>query len=148
MKKISDIMNKNLVTISSDTGLNTIIEIMKTKKIGKLPVLNEAKEVLGVVTRDDILVREEKAPIQPVLAFWEVLIAFPNGKDFEEKIKKMSSYRAEDLMTKHPYICTEEDSLEHVITEILERGYEYSLVVKDKKLVGMITKSDLIERCF
>lgn len=148
MKKVSDIMNKNIMVIKKDTGLDEIINIMKTNKIGKLPVIREEGEVIGVVTRDDILVREEKMPMPPVLAFWEVLITLPTNKEFENKIKKMSSYKAEDLVSNDYCVATLDEKLGDVITEMLEKKYEYSLVIENNKLVGIITKSDLIEKCF
>ncbi|MGL5055717.1 MAG: CBS domain-containing protein [Fusobacteriaceae bacterium] len=148
MRKISDIMNKNLVVINKETGLDEIIKIMKTNRIGKLPVIDENGEVLGVVTRDDILVREEKLPMQPMIAFWEVLISLPTSKEFQDKIKKMSSYKAGDLFSNNYYIATSNDNLEDVITEMLDNRYEYTLIIEDKKLIGIVTKSDLIDKCF
>lgn len=148
MRKISDIMNKNLVVINKETGLDEIIQIMKTNKIGKLPVIDANGEVLGVVTRDDILVREEKLPMQPMIAFWEVLISLPTSKEFQDKIKKMSSYKAGDLFSNNYYIATSNDNLEDVITEMLDNKYEYTLIIENKKLVGIVTKSDLIDKCF
>ena len=148
MRKISDIMNKNLVVINKETGLDEIIQIMKTNRIGKLPVVDASGEVLGVVTRDDILVREEKLPMQPMIAFWEVLISLPTSKEFQDKIKKMSSYKAGDLFSNNYYIATSNDNLEDVITEMLDNRYEYTLIIEDKKLIGIVTKSDLIDKCF
>lgn len=148
MRKISDIMNKNLVVINKETGLDEIIKIMKTNRIGKLPVIDENGEVLGVVTRDDILVREEKLPMQPMIAFWEVLISLPTSKEFQDKIKKMSSYKAGDLFSNNYYIATSNDNLEDVITEMLDNRYEYTLIIENKKLIGIVTKSDLIDKCF
>lgn len=148
MRKISDIMNKNLVVINKETGLDEIIKIMKTNRIGKLPVIDENGEVLGVVTRDDILVREEKLPMQPMIAFWEVLISLPTSKEFQDKIKKMSSYKAGDLFSNNYYIATSNDNLEDVITEMLDNKYEYTLIIENKKLIGIVTKSDLIDKCF
>lgn len=148
MRKISDIMNKNLVVINKETGLDEIIQIMKTNRIGKLPVVDASGEVLGVVTRDDILVREEKLPMQPMIAFWEVLISLPTSKEFQDKIKKMSSYKAGDLFSNNYYIATSNDNLEDVITEMLDNKYEYTLIIENKKLIGIVTKSDLIDKCF
>lgn len=148
MRKISDIMNKNLVVINKETGLDEIIKIMKTNRIGKIPVIDANGEVLGVVTRDDILVREEKLPMQPMIAFWEVLISLPTSKEFQDKIKKMSSYKAGDLFSNNYYIATSNDNLEDVITEMLDNKYEYTLIIENKKLVGIVTKSDLIDKCF
>lgn len=147
MKKVNDVINRNIVTISPEETFDKIIEIMKEKNIGRLPVIEDGK-VLGVVTRDDLLVREEKAPIPPVIAFWDLLITLPKNKHFQEKLKKISSYKASELMSDTYFICAEEDELEDVVTKMLEEGYSYTLVVEKDNLKGIITKSDLISNCF
>lgn len=148
MKKVIDVINKNLTVINSETGLDEIIKLMKEKKIGKLPVVAPDGEVLGVVTRDDILIREENAPVPTVIAFWEVLITLPGDAKFQERVKKMSSYKAKDLMSNEYLVSKSDDNLSDMITKMLEEGYEYSLVIENKKLVGIVTKSDLISNCF
>lgn len=147
MKKVKDVINRDIITISPEETFDKIIDIMKEKKIGRLPVL-EGGKVIGVVTRDDLLVREEKAPLPPVIAFWDLLITLPNNKYFQDKLKKISSYKASELMSDSYFICREEDDLEEVVTKMLEEGYSYTLVEEDGKLKGIITKSDLIYNCF
>ena len=39
---------------------------------------------------------------------------------------------------------TKDSSLEGTITDILEKDYEFALVFEEKTLVGILTKSDLI----
>ena len=68
MKTIYDLMSKNVVTVKTDTNLNEIIKIMKEKGVGKLPVLDDNNLVVGVITRDDLLIKNEKAPMPPVIA--------------------------------------------------------------------------------
>ena len=147
MKKIKDVVNRKVVTISPGETLDKIIALMKEKGIGRLPVVEKGK-ILGVVTRDDILIREEKAPLPPVIAFWDLLITLPGNKNFQEKLKKISSYKASELMSENYLISGEEDDLEEVVTKMLEEGYPYTLVVERDELKGIITKSDLIYNCF
>ncbi|GLI57024.1 hypothetical protein PM10SUCC1_25380 [Propionigenium maris DSM 9537] len=147
MKKIKDVINRKVVTISPEETLDKIISLMKEKGIGRLPVV-EGGRILGVVTRDDILIREEKAPLPPVIAFWDLLITLPGNKNFQEKLKKISSYKAKELMSEDYLVSGEEDDLEEVVTKMLEEGYPYTLVVEKGELRGIITKSDLIYNCF
>jgi CBS domain-containing protein len=147
MKKIKDVINRKVVTISPEETLDKIISLMKEKGIGRLPVVEDGR-ILGVVTRDDILIREEKAPLPPVIAFWDLLITLPGNKNFQEKLKKISSYKAKELMSEDYLVSGEEDDLEEVVTKMLEEGYPYTLVVEKGELRGIITKSDLIYNCF
>jgi CBS domain-containing protein len=147
MKKIKDVVNREIVTVVKETSFDEIISIMKTKGIGKVPVV-EGEKVIGVVTRDDMLAREEKAPLPPVIALWDLMITLPGNKDFQNKLKKISSFSAEEIMTKEFLANDVEDDLEEVITKMIEEGYSYTLVYEEDKLVGIVTKSDLIKNCF
>lgn len=147
MKKIEDVMSKDLITIKSDTSFDEIIKIMQGKNIGELPVLKN-ENLIGVITRDDILVKQEKIPMPHVIAFWDILITLPSNKFFEEKLKKISAYKAEDIMSKDVYTVNINDSLEDVITNIVEKKYEFAIVMENNKLKGIITKKDLINNCF
>ena len=148
MKKISDVMNSKIITIEKETTFPEMINLMKVNHIGKLPVI-ENGELVGVVTREDMLLRKGVTPIQPVLAFWEVIIALPDHGEFDKKIKKISGYKASDIMSTDLNICKSNEILEDVITKMTEACISYFLVTDDNKsLVGILTKSDLINKCF
>lgn len=60
---VKDIMSTPLITINKKTLVNDAIMLMKSKNIARLPVINDAGEVLGIVslrslvgkaTQDDI----------------------------------------------------------------------------------------------
>jgi len=147
MKKVRDVINRDVQTITRETLVGEIVSIMKEKRLGKLPVL-DGEKIVGVVTRDDILVKQGKSPVPPVIAFWEIMIALPNSKGFKEKMKKFISFKAEDIMEKDFYTADIDADLEGVVSEMLDKGYNYTLVLENEKLVGIVTKSDLINKCY
>ena len=147
MKKVRDVINRDVQTITRETLVGEIVSIMKEKRLGKLPVL-DGDQIVGVVTRDDILVKQGKSPVPPVIAFWEIMIALPNSKGFKEKMKKFISFKAEDIMEKNFYTADIDADLEGVVSEMLDKGYNYALVLENEKLVGIVTKSDLINKCY
>ena len=147
MKKVRDVINREIQTIKRETLVGEIVSIMKEKRLGKLPVL-DGDQIVGVVTRDDILVKQGKSPVPPVIAFWEIMIALPNSKGFKEKMKKFISFKAEDIMEKDFYTADIDADLEGVVSEMLDKGYNYALVLENEKLVGIVTKSDLINKCY
>ena len=143
MKKVKDVVNRNLITVSPSSSFEEVINIMK-KGVGKIPVL-ENEKVVGIITRDDILVKEGKFPLPPVIAFWEVMITLPGNKEYQEKLNKFSSYKVENIMSKVKMYSSLEDNLEDVVTEMLNKKISYTLVLENEKLVGIVTKSDLIK---
>ncbi len=56
---LGDIMTKELVTASEGCSLETAYSILKESKKGKLPIVNDAGELVGLVARTDILKSRE-----------------------------------------------------------------------------------------
>jgi len=147
MKKIEQIMSKNVITIDIDTNFNEIIKIMKDNNIGEIPVL-ENGNVVGVITRDDILIKEGNIKSPQIIAFWDMVIMLPSHKDYETNLKKMFAYKAKDIMNKKFYSIEISSCIKDVITNIVEYKHEFVIVMDNKKLVGIITKKDIINNYF
>lgn len=52
--KISDVMTENVVTVHGDMPIEDAAQIMITRKIGGLPVVDAANNVVGVITETDV----------------------------------------------------------------------------------------------
>lgn len=53
--KAREVMRKDVVTVDEDVTLCEAARIMLTQKARRLPVLNKAKEMVGIVSRTDIV---------------------------------------------------------------------------------------------
>ena len=51
---IRDVMTKNPVCVTESTSVTEAKQIMNSKKINKLPVLNSSKKLVGIITKNDI----------------------------------------------------------------------------------------------
>ena len=148
MKTAFDVMNTDVIKIKKETSLKEIIDIMKEKEIGVLPVIDN-EILIGVVSRDDILMKQEEAPIPPVIAFWDVLITLPTNKQFVEKIKKISGYSAAEIMSTYYLKVKTSDKVDKIVTDIIEKKLGFAIVFDENdKFCGIITKSDLINKSF
>jgi len=52
---IEMIMEQNVLSVSQDANLISVLAIMNEHKIGYLPVVNSAKQLTGLITRSSIL---------------------------------------------------------------------------------------------
>ena len=147
MKKIIDIMNKDLVTVEANTSFEEVLKLMKEKRIGRIQVL-ENGALIGVVTRNDILVKQEKAPLPPILAVWDLLITLPENKEFKEKYNKIIGTTAKEIMRKEFDKVDINDDLEEIVTNIVDNKKDFFFVFENEKLKGIITKTDLINGIF
>ncbi|TRZ50553.1 CBS domain-containing protein [bacterium] len=53
--KVKDIMRQDVITVDEDTALCEVARLMLTQKARRIPVLNKIREVVGIVSRGDIL---------------------------------------------------------------------------------------------
>jgi CBS domain-containing protein len=58
--------------------------------------------------------------------------------------KNLQDIQAEEIMTPYPYCVEEHVSGEEVIQELIEHRILKIPVVREKKLVGMITRTDIL----
>jgi len=53
--EISSVMEKNVLAVSEDSNLISILATMNEHKIGYVPVINQTKQLTGLITRSSIL---------------------------------------------------------------------------------------------
>ena len=53
--KVKEMMRRNVITVNEDANLCEVARVMLIQKARRLPVLNQAKEVVGIVSRGDIV---------------------------------------------------------------------------------------------
>jgi len=55
---VSDVMTRNVVAVRKDAGFKDIVQVMRSRRFSAFPVLDADDKVVGVVSEDDLLVRE------------------------------------------------------------------------------------------
>jgi acetoin utilization protein AcuB len=102
---------------------------MKDKKIRRLPVVDEEMRVVGIVSDRDI---KDASPSKATTL------------DMHELYYLLSELKVKDIMTKAPVCAEAGDSVEGVALVMMERGFGgMPIVDQDRKIVGIITESDI-----
>lgn len=126
---VQEWMTKEVIAITVDTSMMKASRLMKDKKLRRLPVIDEAGRVVGIVSDRDI---KEASPSKATTL------------DMHELYYLLSELKIKDIMTKTPVCAKETDSVEGVALIMMERGFGgMPVVADDNKLVGIITESDI-----
>ncbi|HBU00748.1 MAG TPA: serine/threonine protein kinase [Thermotoga naphthophila] len=116
--RVSEFMNPDVIYVTPDKTLLHVKEIMRIKRISGVPVVDDKKQVVGIVSLEDIIKALEGGYI----------------KDSVEK-----------RMTKNVVCLKETDTLQDAVKIFEKYGYGRFPVVNDEeKLVGIVTKHDII----
>jgi CBS domain-containing protein len=54
-KKIKEIMTKRVVTVPESATIDEVARILSKKKINRLPVVNDQGQLVGIITRTDLI---------------------------------------------------------------------------------------------
>ena len=126
--KVKNFMKKDVITVDFNTPIMAALEIMKQNKIKRLPVTKNGKFV-GLVTR--AMIRDASPSEATTLSMYEL----------NYLISKMIVGK---IMVKKPVTISPEVPVEEAISLGKKHGIGGFPVVKNKKLVGIITESDII----
>lgn len=141
--KVKDLMSKSVITVSPESSLKEVGDILKEKRVSGLPVINVAKEIVGIITLTDML------NILSRLYKWKEIEKSEAGlklSDLFESEKRES--KVKDFMTKNVYILNKEDDIEKVMELMFSKSVHTLPVAEDGKLIGVVGRRDLIYACF
>ncbi|MBN1353502.1 MAG: CBS domain-containing protein [Candidatus Omnitrophica bacterium] len=146
--KIRDVMKKDVISIDPSTGIHDIYRIFCEKRIGGVPVVDKKNNLLGMVTKKELL-----DVLNP--DYFDMVSDFLFIDDFgalEEKLESLPSlelFIAEDLMIKNIITINENASLMKAPALMNKHNVKRLPVVnKSGKLVGIISRIDICHALF
>jgi CBS domain-containing protein len=120
--KIKEIMTNDIIYVDKDVDLKYVLKLMKKHNITKIPVV-EDKKLIGVITDN--------------------IIAVKLGS-IRSKGVPPSRFHASSVIDKNIEILSPENSVESILKTVGEPGPTMLNVVEEEKLIGVITKADLL----
>ena len=126
--QVREIMSTDIEVVDRNDNLRTVEERMATKQLRHLPVLEQG-EIVGMVTQRDLF----KAAMSSTMGYGE-------------KAQKayLQSVRVKEIMV-YPVVTVAPDtSVAAAAAMIINKGIGCLPVIEGTKLVGMVTKTDLL----
>lgn len=112
----------DVITRSPDVTLSEITHILNEHKIGSVVIIDASETVCGIVSERDII----------------GAIALKSGSVLDEPVSV--------CMTKEVYTCSENDTLEKLMSEMTAHRFRHLPVVEDGKLVGLVSIGDVVKQ--
>src|SRR4029453_15100097 len=128
--QVREIMSKDIEVVDRNDNLRTVEERMATKQLRHLPVLEQG-EVVGIVTQRDLF----KATMSSAMGYGE-----------KAQQAYLQSVHVKEIMI-YPVVTVSPDtSVAAAADLIITKGIGCLPVVDDHRLIGIVTKTDLL-RC-
>jgi len=142
---VSDVMSRRIVTMLPTEKFRGIWRTIFKNKVNSIPVVDQKKHILGIITREELL--ERLYPdYQDLFSSSE---EFPYFEDLEQKVSEISGLKARDIMRVHVVFTHEDTPVMRALSRmIVRRINQLPVVTREGVLVGMITKGDIFYSLF
>jgi CBS domain-containing protein len=133
-------MTSEVVTVGPDVGIAEVARLMLDRRISGLPVVDRGR-LVGIVSEGDLMRRAELTTGgEP---WWAA-----GSKSAEEKAKaytKAHGMKVADVMTRDVVTIGENEPLDRIAMLFESRGIKRAPVVRDGKVVGIVSRANLLQ---
>jgi CBS domain-containing protein len=136
------IMTRQVITVGPETLVVEAANKMLNHHISGLPVVDVTGKLIGIISEGDFIRRAEIGT-QRERGRWLRLLVGPGriASDFvHERGRKVG-----EIMTSNLVTITEDTSLEEIVRTIEQRNIKRLPVVRPDHLVGIVTRSNLLQ---
>lgn len=143
---ISKIMTKKVITVSPNDSIFEVESVLLNNQIRRV-IVAKNKTPVGIITYRDFVPAktfdlhkvftdpEERSEI-----FWNAYLNELNVN----KLSYLLTFSAKDIMTKNPFFVSKDDVVYTAAIIMIRHGISGLPVVHGKELVGIITKTDIV----
>lgn len=125
---VRETMTANPVVVHPDTSFGDAMELLRAKKIRRLPVVDDKGALVGIVVEKDLL----KAAPSPAttLSVYEIPYL-------------LSKLKVKDIMTKRVIVVEEDWPIEEAARVMVEHKIGCLPIVRGNQVVGIVTETDI-----
>ncbi len=146
-RTVADAMTPNPITVKPEFPLKQAIQLLAENKISSLPVVNDAEQLVGILSETDILWQESGVTPPPYITIFDSVIYLENPSRYEKELHKALGQTVEEVMTQQPVETITADQSLSVAARLLHEKRIHQLPVIDEsgKVIGVISCSDIIQ---
>lgn len=143
---ISKIMTKKVITVSPNDSVFEVQSILFNNKISRVVVAKNMIPI-GIITHRDFIPAKIFDPNKEFIdpAEREEIAAYPKLNEFNvNQLSYLLTFSARDIMTQDLIVAHPDDDVYTAAILMIRHDISGIPITKNKKLVGIVTKSDIV----
>jgi CBS domain-containing protein len=136
---IEEVMTARVITVRPETSVQEAARLMSTNHVSGLPVVDANERVVGMISDGDLILRQRRPKIKP---WWRLF--FENAEQLARDYRKIVGQTVADVMTQPALVINPAFSIETAAAIMDNRQIRRLPVVRDGRLVGIVSRADLI----
>ena len=144
--ELKDLMTKNVTTIPQDMNVRDAAKMLVNLEISGLPVVNDDKELVGMITEKDILGMALPKYVEKLGSLAYTFDMVPFAKTLAEADK----VQVKEIMRKKVITTTVDTSVPEVARIMIVKRIRRIPILdqEDDRLVGIVTRHDIVKEIF
>jgi len=139
--KAADIMTTRVVTAGPDDEVRTLARLMSEHGISGIPIVGPEGQVLGMVSEGDLLRRREAGTERR--RGW-LFNTFAAPQTLAAEFTKSHGRKASDVMSRPVVTIDEHVPIARIVDLLERRGIKRVPVVRNGRLVGIVSRANLV----
>lgn len=144
-KTVADVMSRDPIVVRPETPLNEAIQILAERRISGLPVVDDAGQLVGIISETDLMWQETGVTPPPYIMFLDSVIYLKNPAQYERDVHKALGQTVGEVMTSDPITISPDKPLKEAAQLMHEREVRRLPVVDaEGNVIGILTRGDII----
>lgn len=144
MLQARDIMTTEVITVSPETTVLDLAQLLAGHKINGTPVVDGQGRLVGVVTQSNLIDRAKKFELPHVISILDAHFYLERPSTFKKNLEKLMGNLVADIMSAPPVTITAEVAVDEIATIMARRRVHTLPVLQGDKIIGVIGKIDII----
>ena len=139
-----DIMTRDFITIHYSASVRDLAKLLAEKGITGVPVVDESKKLLGMISMRDLIVEEVRS-LSENLDYQDIYELFSSALNVEQNEgAPVKQLWVEELMTRNVYTAVETTPVREICRIMHVHNVHRIPILRDGKLVGLVTAMDIV----
>lgn len=146
-KSVKNFMTKKVVAVKESESIKKLFKLMDKHDILGAPVVNEKNQVIGIVTESDLINHFTTIESPRGINLLGSIVYLDDINEFNENLKDHCAETVKDIMT-NKVITLEANAilLDAINLMATNKITRLPVVDKNNKLIGIITRSDIVHQ--
>jgi CBS domain-containing protein len=137
---IEEVMTRDVISASPQTSIHAAAKLMADHRVSGLPVIDADGRLVGIISDGDLILRQKR---QETMTWWRSFVTAPER--LAREYQKATGTTVGEVMTRSVVSISPVFEIETAASILHHRGIRRLPVVRDGRVVGIISRGDLIK---
>lgn len=141
--RVGDVMETDWPTLGPESTVEEAIKLFAEERVSGVPVVEDGR-LVGIITEGDLIFQDADVKAPGFLDILGGIVPLGDTEEYRREALKSAGVTVGEVMTDDPVTVAPDATLAETATTMAERRKKLLPVVEGERLVGVITRMDIL----